>query len=296
MVSANRTIVCLAAKRSGTTAIRRVFVHHPQVQVVHPDQQVKNNEPNFWNFVAAALRDPDALVNDTQTAYERFVKQMQVIAPTMLVPDVLTEDGIFALWDKIVEHYGGVVFDKSPRYLEFDETLELLKRYKDSGRDVRLFGVMRAPWDTISSQFELWQHVFVEGTPIFREQKWLEYYARFEALQADYGVEQVPLYYFERAANDPQRYFPELLAHCGLQDIPQSYAHFRPVSVGRYYLTSDAVLRAWQPSQTLLEFARKHEYVMLSPHQQKIVRLQHALRPYRKFVQRVYYKLKSLLS
>lgn len=295
MPSNHRTLICLAAKRSGTTAIHHIFAKHPQVKIVHPDQAVKNNEPNFWNFAASALQKPDEHVGDNQTAYQRFVEQMAVIAPTITVPKTLTAAGVFDLWDTIVGHYGGLVFDKSPRYLEFDETLTLLKRYKDSGRDVRFFGIMRAPWDTISSQFELWENVFLPGTPEFRDQKWLEYYRRFEQLQAYYDKATVPLYYYERVANHPQVYIPQLLEHCGIDDVPESYSHFRPVSVGRYYRTQHPKLRAWQPSEDLLDFAKQHDYELLSPQVQQQIRWQYRMKDWRKLAQRIYYKLRSLV-
>lgn len=295
MTQPNRTLICLAAKRSGTTAIHRIFVNHPQVKIVHPDQQAKNNEPNFWNFAAAVLKDPDEVVVGTQTATERFIEQLSVIAPQIPVPDTLTEQSIFELWDEIVASYGTIVFDKSPRYLEHDETLELLIRYKESGRDIRFFGIMRAPWDTISSQFELWEHVFLPGTPQYRDAKWLKYYQRFENLQAKYSVEQVPLFYYERVANNPIEYIPQLFEHCDVEHIPETYAHFRPVSVGRYYRTQHPILRQWQPSSELLQYAQKHGYDMLSPFKQNQVRLQLMMKPWRKFAQRVYYKLRSMM-
>lgn len=296
MTQPNRTLICLAAKRSGTTAIHRIFVNHPQVKIVHPDQQAKNNEPNFWNFAAAVLKDPDEVVVGTQTATERFIEQLSVIAPHITAPDTLSEQTIFELWDEIVASYGPIVFDKSPRYLEHVETLELLKRYKESGRDIRFFGIMRAPWDTISSQFELWEHVFVPGTPQYRDEKWLKYYRRFENLQANYSVEQVPLFYYERVANNPSAYIPQLFEHCEVDHIPETYAHFRPVSVGRYYRTQNPLLRQWKPSLDLLQFAQKHGYEMLPPLKQKQIRLQYRFKDVRKWGQKIYYKLRSYLK
>ena len=295
MTHPNRTLICLAAKRSGTTAIHRIFVNHPQVKIVHPDQQVKNNEPNFWNFATAALKNPDEIVVGTQTAYERLVEQMLVIAPHINIPDTLSEQSIFALWDEIVASYGRIVFDKSPRYLEHEETLDLLMRYKDSGRDVRFFGIMRAPWDVIASQFELWEHVFLRGTPQYRDEKWLKYYQRFESLQTNYSMEQVPLFYYEQVANNPAEYIPQLFKHCGIDHLPETYAHFRPVSVGRYYRTQNPILRQWQPSSELLQYAQKHGYEMLSPLKQMQIRWQYRLKDVRKWGQRIYYKLRSLM-
>lgn len=295
MAQNNRTLICLAAKRSGTTAIHRIFVKHPQVKIIYPDQQARNNEPNFWNFAAAALNRPLEAVNDKQTAHERFIEQVHMIGPDVTVPDILTENSTFDLWDRIVEHYGGLVFDKSPRYLEFDETLDLLKRYKDSGRDVRFFGIMRAPWDTISSQFELWEDVFKEGTPEFRDTKWVEYYQRFEGLQSYYSGDDVPLLYYERVANDPLQYIPDLFTYCGIDDIPEAYSHFRPVSVGRYYRTEHPRLRAWQPSDKLLTFANQHGYELLSSDEQQQIRRQQSIQKWRKLAQRVYYKLRTFL-
>lgn len=296
MGTKTRTIICLAAKRSGTTAIHQIFANHPDVRIAHPDQKVRNNEPNFWNFAADAILEQDKVTDDQPTMYQRFVDQVEIIAPDITVPDHLTEDVVFNLWDEIANGYAPAVFDKSPRYLETDAGLGLLLKYKDSGRDVRLFGIMRAPWDVVASQFELWEDVFPEGTPTFREEKWIEYYRRFESVQQQYGKDNAPLYYYEKVANDPQVYIPQLLEHCGLENLSETYAHFRPVSVGRYYRTRNPRIRQWHPNMELIAYARQHGYKMLSSAEESTIRRKMAFESIKKQGQRVYYKIKSMVT
>ena len=310
MSQINRTIICLAPKRSGTSATHRIFVNHPQAKILHPDQQIDNNEPNFWNYAMAVLENPDKIVEDHDnmvdvkdnlTAYERFVLQLAIIAPHVSIPDVITEEIVFDLWDDITNHYGRICFDKSPRYLEDIKTLELMFKYKDSGRgDIRFFGIMRAPWDVITSEVQLWEHILDFGTPQYHEQEWLTYYKNFEVVQARYGVENVPLFYYEKMSNHVEVYLPRLLKHCELDDIPESYSQFHPVSIGRYYKSVNPRVLAWKPTDELMNYAHHHGYYLLAPVNRFLIRaqvdLKEILRRIKRFRTRVYYKLRIIMK
>jgi len=306
----NCAIICLAAKRSGTSATHRIFVSHPQAKIINPDQDINNNEPNFWNYAMTVLDDPEQIVDDHDnmvdvkdnlTAYERFVLQLGIIAPHISVPAVLTEEIVFDLWDDITNHYGPICFDKSPRYLEDIRTLELIYKYKESGRgEIRFFGIMRAPWDVITSEVQLWEHILAFGTPQYHEQEWLTYYKNFEKVQAKYGVENVPLFYYEQMSNFVDLHLPRLLKHCGLDDIPESYSQFYPVSIGRYYKSPNPRVLAWEPTEELMNFANRHGFYLLPSYKRFLIRaqvdLKEIIRRLKRFRTRVYYKLRLMMK
>ncbi len=45
-----KAILCLCSKRSGSTAINKVFARHPDVRILHANQKMHNWEPNFWFY------------------------------------------------------------------------------------------------------------------------------------------------------------------------------------------------------------------------------------------------------
>jgi 2-polyprenyl-3-methyl-5-hydroxy-6-metoxy-1,4-benzoquinol methylase len=252
-----RTIICLAVNRSGTTAVHNMFVNHPDVSICHPDQKTDLWEPNYWNYAA------DALGSDaTPAAFERFKERMVISAPPLRIESPLTEEKTFGYWNAILEMYGPVVFDKSPQYLGSQKGLELLYKYIQCGADVRIFGLIRDPRDAISSQYELWKDVYKPGTPQYRDSHWVENYRRFQWFQGLLGKENCPIIRYEDFSADPKRWGSFIFQYCGVADIPQVYAHVRPVHVGRYYETEENALLEWEFSRPLIDVAAQYGYVL----------------------------------
>lgn len=271
-----RTIVCLAAKRSGTTAIHHVFAKHPQVRICHPDQDVENFEPDFW--YAASLyfqaRDHHASKQEQLSRWRDFVGKLSIANPRQLAtPDIDVRD-LFKLWDELLDIYGPVVFDKSPKYLARPDALRLLRQYSEGGKDVRFFALVRNPRDVIASQYGLWRDERPEATFEFRAQEWVRYYDNLEQFRSDIGPDKCPVFVYEEIAQDPGRHLPHLLAHCGLENDADSYAHIRPtVSDGRYPLSAVDNRSRWSPGAELCQAAARYGYDLGATRSQSSVKL-----------------------
>lgn len=114
----------------------------------------------------------------------------------------------------------------------------------------------------IASQYERWHDVFPEGTPEYRDRLWTEYYQRFEQFQKVIGQNRCPLIRYEDLAQNPSYWIPFIFEHCGLADIPETYTHIRPVSIGRYFKTRNQTFLSWECSQELKAIAIRYGYDM----------------------------------
>jgi len=248
LVEKNRTIIMLSAKRCGSTAMFKIFQKHPNVGVCHVNQKIDFWEPNFWNLGADAI----------QGSPENFISRFEKSHSFLKFPKKFTEKSLFQLWDDILFQLGPILFDKSPQYLGNKYALELIKKYKDSGNDVRLFGMIRDPRDAITSQYELWRRYVNGDSPKRREIQWLKMYSHFEFYKKN--VENIPLYKYEDFSLRINHFAPKLMEYCGLSDIPYSYDHFRPTSIGRYLGSINPRIRAWRFSKNFEKHLDKYGY------------------------------------
>jgi hypothetical protein len=199
------------------------------------DQELRSWEPNFWNLAVEALDgDPSKLT-------ARLAESL----PFLEVPERITEDVVFALWDGVLARLGPIVFDKSPRYLSswagFEDPpsrrfatcrpIDLIQRYRARGNDVRLLAMVRDPRDVLDSQNQRFDGGDARSLD-WRVSFWLDQYENLEDLRR--SDPSIPLFRYEDLVAAPDCYLPMVLAHCGLPIIPATWDHLRPVNVRRH--------------------------------------------------------------
>lgn len=246
---AKRTILLLSAKRCGSTAVFTMFQKHPEVGVCHVDAEIDLWEPNFWNLAAEAVAGRP----------ERFVERFRASHPFLKMPQRFTDRAVFSLWDEILERLGPIVFDKSPQYLGSPAALELIRRYRDAGADVRVFGMIRDARDAIASQWTRWRGHVPGDSLAKRERSWLEKYANLEVFQSRFGF--TPVFRYEDFAAAPQCYAPMIFHHAGVRTVASAYVHVRPTNVGRFAESADPELRRWRISPELERHLARYGYV-----------------------------------
>ncbi len=247
-MSSRRTIVLLSAKRTGSTAVFRMFQKHPQVGVCHVRQDIAQWEPNFWNLAAMAI------AGDPEPFERRFADSLPFLEGR--APRDAQE--AFALWERVLDELGPIVFDKSPKYLHSPEGLQLLEQYMDMGADVRLLGLVRDAREAIASQFLSWGHLVENDSLQNRERLWLEHYTRLEDLQRR---RRAAVFRLEDLSRAPACYAVMMLHLCGLEDAPQAWAHFGADRVTRRFAADEPTLRGWTPSPALRRHLQRYGYI-----------------------------------
>jgi hypothetical protein len=250
VIGSFRTIILLSAKRTGSTALFRMFQRHPEVGVCHVDSAIDNWEPNFWNLAASAI------AGDPQPFIDRFRQSH----PFLTIRSPVDEEQVFALWDEILERHGPIVFDKSPQYLGNRPALDLLRRHMARGNDVRLFALIRDPRDAIASQYSNWGHLVDNDSPEGREEDWLRKYEHLEELQRTLGP--IPLFRYEDLAAAPQCYAPMIFHHVGVRVEPATWEGIRPVNVGRHRRSRPSALRRWEHTERFREHLLRYGYFL----------------------------------
>ncbi len=227
------------------------------MKVCHWNQEIRIWEPNFWNLAARAIEGD----------VEPFRSRLAESHPFLDVPRSPTKDDIFDLWDQSLARLGPVLFDKSPQYLGNRSALNLIRQYRDGGRDVRFFAVIRNPEDVIASQYE----VLGRGSRRHAIERWRRLVQEFRHLEDDSlerrethwlakndhlfelitKGENIPIFRYEDLAAAPHVYMPHIFHHCGVEHVPESYADFHPTNVGRRRRSTDREVRNWRPGARL---------------------------------------------
>jgi len=220
-----KTVVLLSAHRCGSTAMLKVFQKHPDVKIVNKDQNIANWEPNFWYWADIALKGD-------RTNFDRKLRESGVPIPK---GKVLDKNRIFGTWDKILEMFGPIVFDKSPISLQSRACTALMLEYiKERKKQFDFFAMIRDPKDAIASQYAKWPGKDIN----WWKREWLKKHKHLEDLQTTLGFR---IYRYEDVAKNPEIYIKKILEGCGLIYNKSYHSHFKPVHVGRYRLSKQQI-------------------------------------------------------
>ena len=242
-----KTIILLAPKRTGTTAIFNVFKKHSQVKIAHHDQTIDNWEPQFWNLALKAINGEKKIFKD----------RLKKTFPDIKVSNNLNKEKIFKMWDEILKLYGPYIFDKSPQYLNDFKVLKLIHSYNKSRKNVKIFCMIRDPRDAITSQFELWNEYTMEDNLLKREKNWLKYFQNIEKFKKIFFF---PIFKYEDIALNKNKYFKKIFKHCKLKFEKDSFSQFKPVSLNRYNMVLHPKIKNWKLSVKMQKHLKKYGY------------------------------------
>jgi hypothetical protein len=242
-----KTIILLAPKRCGTTALFNVFKKHSQVKIAHHNQKIENWEPQFWNLAFLAINGQP----------NQFISRMTSSFPKIIFQKPFNKKKIFFLWNKILKIYGPCIFDKSPQYLYDYRVLKLIYEYKQKGNNVKFISIIRNPRDAITSQYELWKDYTGEVDLKKREKKWILYFNNIEKFKKKINF---PTYRYEDIANNKTIYFKKIFKECNLKFEKKSFKLFKPTSINRFHKVLNKKVRNWIPNRNFKSHMIKYGY------------------------------------
>ena len=246
-----KIIILLSAKRCGSTAIFNLFQKHDDVKILHSNQNIINWEPQFWTYAIKAISGKVEEFNDR-------IQNTLGIDKCFLKKKYYAKC-IFTIFDRILDKFGPIIFDKSPQYLGSEEAMRLLIKYKNSRpmNQFVFFSFIRNPLDAITSQHELWSHYTQEKSLSARENSWLKKYNHLENLQK---IINIKLYKYEEYCQNPKKYTKDLMNYCGLRYSDKLSSHLVSKSVGRYYVTPYKSIKKWKFKKELENHMKKYGY------------------------------------
>lgn len=246
-----KTIILLSAKRTGSSAFFKAFKSNPKVNCLLKRKDMDMIELNFWNSAFEAI-------NGNQNNLKKILKKIDF---NESLPTKFTKKKIFLLWEKILNKNGGIIFDKSPNYLNKYETLNLIDEFKKCGNNVIILGLIRDPRDAISSQHELWDKNLSINKLILkikqREKKWLRQYENLEKFQSNLKFK---VYKYENLSRNKNKFFKEIFKTCNLNYNEKYTSHIKPTSIGRYSFTFYKSLKRWKFSNKFKLHLSKYGY------------------------------------
>ena len=69
-----KNIILLSAKRTGSTAVMKIFQKHKKVNLMHIDQKISNWESNFWLLALDAINGKKDSFEDRLKIAAPFIK------------------------------------------------------------------------------------------------------------------------------------------------------------------------------------------------------------------------------
>ena len=245
-----KTIILLSSKRTGSSAFFKVFKNHPKVNCLLKNPEMDMIELNFWNSALKAIQ-----------GNSRNLKQvLKKINIQIKLPKKINKRFIFKLWNEILIDNGGIIFDKSPAYLDDIKILKLLKAYEDDGNKLYLLGLIRNPKDSITSQFELWDkknNNRIKNKIKKREKKWLKYYSNLQSFKL---IRKLEIFRYEDITKKKHYYFEKIFKICGLKYKLSYTDNIKKTSIGRFNLSIYSDIKKWKFSKDFKDHLLFYNY------------------------------------
>jgi|TARA_B100001093_G_scaffold500665_1_gene551423 hypothetical protein len=217
-----KNIILLSAKRTGSTAVMKIFQKHNKVKLMHIDQKISNWESNFWLLALDAI-------NGKKDSFEVRLKNA---APFIKLQEKYDKKKIFEIYNEINNFFGPITFDKSPQYLGNINCLKLIQEYNSVHNNIVFLGLIRNPLDSIVSQYQLWREYKENDSLQEREKRWLKKYNHLAEIKKE--IKNLKIIRYEDLVKNPKKVTTEIFNYCDIEYDENCINHLKEKSIGRY--------------------------------------------------------------
>lgn len=157
----NKCCFILSDKSSGSSALHRAILNHPEAQCIRWTRH-NENETLFWNKAAALLEQPQVDVEYSELPFSREQAEHELVEfVANNLPDYQrppdNREFLFTAWESLSRAFGPVFVDKTPHHLQYASSLRLMDEWdQQSSCESRYIGLVRNPQAVLYSSFRRW--------------------------------------------------------------------------------------------------------------------------------------------
>ena len=255
-MSAEKCIIILSEKSSGSSALQNFLVKFANAQHVSKTRHFEN-ETLYWTKAASLLNKPQLDMVDSEVPIENKKARVDLIRLlkanlNYYVPPDDNKKLIFEGWRLLCKRYSPIFLEKSPHHLCQWSAIELIIECieKLSDVDFLLIGLIRNPMDTIYSQYKRWK-----SRPEEVQKQWLIAYKNLQKLKEIIG-DQIVFVRYEDLATSPVCLEPVFnFCEKTLDASAKNYFHHKSIQKWK-----TSALYSFSLSPEVAELARQYGY------------------------------------